>query len=134
MNNSEKRAKAVSASISKVKDELSNFTLTELSIALKRSGCPYCNNVASLLKKKGIVVKNKGLYIFASKEPVYYKTIEKELEDIYRIYCKNQPTIKPVMPSDSFSSKYGFTEKDAIEALKASGYKILKSVINFEEI
>ena len=138
MVTSESRAKAVSASIAKVREGLTKFTMYDLASALKVANCPYSNNVASLLRKKGVVAKRGKDYVFAVTEPVYYKSIQNELDAIVALYVKKQEfVVDNVVKNetrDAFSLRYGINEQEVIDLLKAKGYKIMKPIINYEEI
>ena len=35
---------------------------------------------------------------------------------------------------DAFSLRYGINEQEVIDLLKAKGYKIMKPIINYEEV
>lgn len=131
--NPEQRAKNVTSAISTVRSIKNEFNMTELVIALKTANCPYPGEVASLLKKKNYITKRNGTYYFSSPEPVYYKTILNDLEEIYLKY-------KPKSKNETNFVKKGkvvkvqLTIEEAISYLKSQGFKVMKPVTQYEEV
>jgi len=137
------RAQKAVAIINELKEQKSAFTGISLSHALKMSGCPYSQFVFSILKKTGMIVKfKKREYVFAYDAPVYYKTIQKGLDECATNqldYTKKYKG-KPELVQNSFGDIVSNSEiidfidpiEEAIALLKANGYKLQRPVIKYE--
>lgn len=131
INSNERRAKKVSEAISIVRSIKDQFDFSELIIALKKANCPYSGDVASILKKRNLIVKRNGFYYFSSPEPVYYKTL---VEDLYKVYLRFNPSSKNKVKDVENVIKGQLTVEDAVAYLKAQGFKVMKPVIQYEEM
>ena len=103
-----------------------SLVFPELISSLKAANCPYPRDVAILLKKRNLICKVNFLYVFSTPEPIHYKVIMVDLEDIYFKYKPKSPS-KPSVPQEVLVEEY-------IKYLKNLGYKIYKPITEYKEL
>ena len=146
---SEYRAKTISASISKVRDQHKNypsgFSLEQLAKDLKSDGCPYASFMPGILKRAGLVAKNGKYYFFVSPEPIHFKgfkTYVDDLADAMRLAGQNSRSgdkksknSLPVLVEAAMAiTEHKLTCQEMIDILKSQGYKIFAPITEFKEV
>lgn len=137
MKEKTERAKNVSAILSRIRDgyskkAINSFTKKEFIASLKEHNCSYPVSVLDVLIKTGniVLIGRKQGYTFKSKDPIFYGSFAKLLEDAI---IKRKESMK------KFQSKINSPQKEdnvqkMISLLKERGYKIYKPITTFEEI
>lgn len=92
LQSSIERTQSVTKCINEFKTVYTMFTKEGMAFNLRNINCPYARYIFPILKKTHQIKKvAKGMYEFVSAEPVYYKSIQKDLDGVVEataIYCK----------------------------------------------
>jgi len=144
-NASEKRLAKVKNALTEVK--IHDFAMGELSTELKRLGAPYGISIPAILKKASIIVESniKGCFNLTDRSIWDIKILTEELDKLSTTISTYKFNWRKNKKSDDSTEmvrtkpakvivKNLNTEDQAIELLKALGYKILKPVIDYKEI
>lgn len=104
-----------------------DFTLGELSSALKEEGCPYSQHVPAILRNTNIIIRNDdGSYSFTS-EDWNEAEVGILLDELVK---KLVPKSKKV----TITSNKDESIQKAINLLKSKGYKILEPIVEYVEL
>ena len=122
----EKRLKLIVSCINSIRNSLLiEFSYNEFTNRLKDTGCPYAKEIFTILKYNDQIQKRSGnKYSFINSNPIYYKSIEKNIDDLI--------ASKRIKKSEVLNSSSEEITK-AINLLKNNGYKIQKQVVTYVE-
>lgn len=139
----ETRAKKAVAIINQVKIAKNSFEYNsatkkdELITMLKALSCPYPTHVVSSLIKHNLLKKEKGTYTFMTNTPIHFGILCPDLTKAskqasgYVKKCKEKSKVTAEKLSTTISDNQQII--NAINLLKAKGYKVLKPVTEFQE-
>ena len=110
----------------------------ELYDIFKMGKVAYYNAIVPYLNKQGYTsIDDDGLYTWVKQEPVYYKEIEDVIVGARRKIKESRTKGKEIL-LDAIQSitptSLTLTEENAIAFLKERGYKIMKPIVEYQEI
>jgi hypothetical protein len=133
MNKSINRALKAAEALSHVRTLKINFTRKELQKALQSAKFPYISESVDMLRKNGIIAKDKEGYYFPSKEPIHFSKLREPLDDLCR---KHNPKVaRPCVPhvKDEVISAYTVTVDSELYVV-TSKEALIRLIEEYDEV
>ena len=118
------------------RNNISFKNVRHLGIQLNKDGILYGQYIATYLNKINRLERSKnGLTISDNNNPIHYGGLKSEMEKIRQYFSKNSVETKFITEKiESTVEQIEPTEEFMINSLKAKGYRILKPILQYEEL